>query len=70
MNEQSRLTTRLEAAVASARRLRGHPVHPETFKEWRRMLHEARDELHTSPNEQVGILISTLECEMSGVTVR
>jgi hypothetical protein len=70
MDVHSSLVTRLQAAAGSARRLRGHPVHPETFKEWRRMLHEARNELHASRNEEVGTLISTLECEMSEVIVR
>ena len=32
----------LKAALASARRLRGHPVHLETLTHWNGLLHEAR----------------------------
>ena len=32
----------LIAAVRSARRLRGHPVHPDTLNHWRELLHHAR----------------------------
>jgi hypothetical protein len=55
---------RLEAAIGAARRLRGHPVHPATLRDWRTLLHEARNELHVTSDDHVGALVSTLECEM------
>jgi riboflavin synthase alpha subunit len=44
--------TNLEAAVRSARRLRGHPVHGDTLAYWTDLLHQARRKLiSASPNE-------------------
>jgi hypothetical protein len=58
------VTRRPEAAIGATRRLRGHPVHPATLRDWRTLLHQARNELHVPSNDRVGALVSTLECAM------
>ena len=39
------LENNLFAAIRSAKRIRGHPIHPTTTAHWASLLHEARDEL-------------------------
>ena len=48
----------LAAAINSARRLKGHPVHSDTLKHWTDVLGEARreltlDETNTSLRDQI-----------------
>ena len=58
----------LQAAIASARRLREHPVHADTVQHWRDLLHQARRQLGAEPPEQVAgtaKLIAELEEELA-----
>jgi hypothetical protein len=58
----------LIAAVRSASRLRGHPVHADTIKHWANLLHHARRELSTGAalsSEPLKRLVAELEVEMS-----
>ena len=58
----------LTAAVRSARRLRGHPVHVDTLVYWEALLHHARGERPSGyPQERrvVGRLIIDLETEIA-----
>lgn len=59
------LSLSLQAAIGSARRLRGHPVPALTLEQWRRLLHEARNELHCSKDQSLASLISGLECAIA-----
>jgi hypothetical protein len=60
----------LTAAIRSARRLRGHPVHADTLNHWTDLLHEARRELGTGSESTQGIeqLIADLESELADRT--
>jgi hypothetical protein len=42
MEFEGTLASNLQAAIASAERLRGHPVHKDTLEFWRELLAEAR----------------------------
>lgn len=53
----------LIAAVASARRLRGHPVHRDTINHWRQLLDYAR-KAAAHPGERLGDLMAELETEL------
>ena len=58
----------LIAAVRSASRLRGHPVHADTIKHWADLLHHARRELSSTaalPSEHLQRLVAELEDEMA-----
>lgn len=58
----------LQAAIASARRLREHPVHADTVQHWRDLLHQARRQLAAAPAEQASgtaKLIAELEEELA-----
>lgn len=58
----------LIAAVRSANRLRGQPVHADTIKHWADLLHHARQELATSiglPAEPLMRLVAELEVAMA-----
>ena len=58
----------LESAVASARRLRGHPVYKETLIYWTDLLHEARRLRQDQSLSQAGDLetaIVKLEIELA-----
>jgi hypothetical protein len=58
----------LTAAVRSARRLRGHPVHADTLKYWDELLHHARRERtpgYPQESHVLGRLIIDLETEMA-----
>ncbi|HEY5711718.1 MAG TPA: hypothetical protein VIT38_07470 [Allosphingosinicella sp.] len=59
----------LNAAVRSARRLRGQPIYPDTLCYWGELLdHARRDRPSEYPgeNQLVGRLIIELEAEMAG----
>ena len=58
----------LIAAVRSASRLRGHPVHADTIKHWADLLQHARKEISTSiglPAPALPRLVAELEGEMA-----
>jgi hypothetical protein len=58
----------LIAAVRSASRLRGQPVHADTIEHWTELLQHARRELSTSaalPSEPLKRLVAELEVEMT-----
>ena len=57
----------LIAAIRSARRLRGHPVHPDTLGHWTSLLHQARRQLGADPGSTDAIrqLVADLETELA-----
>ena len=58
----------LIAAVRSASRLRGQPVHADTINHWTQLLDHARRELSTnvvSQSEPLRRLVAELEVEMT-----
>lgn len=57
----------LVAAVRSARRLRGHPIHADTLQHWTDLLHQARREVagHDSEAETLKQLVADLEVELA-----
>jgi HPt (histidine-containing phosphotransfer) domain-containing protein len=58
----------LVSAIASAKRLRGHPVHADTIAHWSDLLHHALRELATdqSPHRQALMqLVAELEAEVA-----
>ena len=58
----------LMAAIRSASRLRGQPVHPDTLKYWAHLIGHARDELSARvglPAESLGRLVADLELEIA-----
>ena len=58
----------LVAAVRSARRLRGTPVHPDTVRHWTDLLDHARRALAETPaseKESLERLIAELETELA-----
>jgi hypothetical protein len=60
------LEANLIAAIRSARRLRGHPVHPDTVTHWNELLHEARRELTSATyKEMITELVVELEIEVA-----
>ncbi len=59
----------LTAALRSARRLHGHPVHTETIGHWTELLHITRRKLSTDPSRRTDAvmkLIADLEAEVAG----
>ena len=58
----------LNNALASARRLRGHPVYQDTLSYWRDLVQEAR-RLRQDPactqSEEIGAAIASLEGELA-----
>jgi hypothetical protein len=64
------LSAGLQTAIGSARRLRGHPVPAFTLEQWRRLLHQARNELHCSKDQSLAGLISGLECAIAELRVQ
>jgi len=62
------LQSNLHDAIASARRLRGHPVYPDTLAYWTNLLHEARRlraGLSKSDSEGTDALLVELENELA-----
>ena len=65
MQIEGSIRANLIAASASAKRLRGHPVHCDTIKYWRQLLDYAR-KVSTQPQAEVfGDLMAELETEVS-----
>ena len=48
--------TNIAAAVRSARRLRGHPIHSDTLRYWTGLLHEARRQMASASARGTGAL--------------
>lgn len=63
------LRANLIAAVASARRWRGRPVHKDTVDHWRRLLDYGRLVDRQPSGETVGDLVAKLETEMVHINV-
>ena len=69
MRIEGSVRSNLLAAVASARRLRGQPVHEDTVDHWRRLVDYGRLIERQPCGEKVGDLVSQLETEVSNVRV-
>ena len=55
----------LTSAIQSARRLRGHAVHSDTFDHWSDLLAHARHALADGSTEPIQALIAELENELA-----
>jgi hypothetical protein len=53
------------AAIASARRWRGRPVHKDTVDHWRRLLDYGRQVSHQPIGEALGDVVAELEQELA-----
>jgi hypothetical protein len=65
MEPHGTILSKFEVAVQSARRLRGHPLHPDTLEYWTKLLHHARRELAGNLTEPILPLVLELEEEMA-----
>lgn len=65
MQIEGSIRANLLAAVASARRLRGKPVHGDTVAYWRRLLDHARRASTQLNGEAYGELMAELETELA-----
>ena len=69
MRIEGSVRSNLMAAVASARRFRGRPVHRDTIDHWRRLLDYGRL-VHRQPcGEAVDDLLAELEAELAKTKV-
>jgi len=67
MRIEGSVRSNLLAAVASARRLRGRAVHPDTVQHWQRLLDYGRL-VHRQPcGESVDDLVAALEVELAQI---
>ena len=64
MQIEGSVRANLIAAVASARRLRGRPIHGDTIKHWQQLLDYARKVSLQPQAEVFGDLIADLETEL------
>lgn len=69
MQIEGSVRSNLIAAVASARRWRGRPVHKDTFDHWRRLLDYGRLVERQPSGEAVGDLVTELETEMAHIKI-
>ena len=69
MRIEGSVRANLIAAVASARRFRGRPVHKDTADHWRRLLDYGRLIDRQASGESVGDVLAQLEAEMTYITV-
>jgi len=68
MKLHGNLESNLSAAVRSARRLRGHPVHLDTLSYWGELIRHARSERppgYPQEGHVLGRLIMDLETEIA-----
>jgi hypothetical protein len=65
MDLHGTVSNNLASALQSARRLRGHPVHPDTLAHWTDLLHHARRELAAGSTEPISPLVLELEKEIA-----
>lgn len=69
MRIEGSVRSNLLAAIANARRWRGHPVHKDTFDHWQRLLDYGRL-IHCHPcGEVVDDLVAELEAELAQTKV-
>ncbi|WP_155265417.1 hypothetical protein [Sphingomonas segetis] len=68
MRIEGSVRSNLLAAIASARRLRGRPVHQDTVEHWRRLADHGRGGNGQPHGEMVGDLVAQLETELRLVT--
>ena len=54
----------LSAAIESVRRLRGHPVYPDTLRFWERLLNHARQS-SAEAQPEIGQLVRKLEMQLA-----
>lgn len=69
MRIEGSVRSNLLAAVASAKRWRGQPVHKDTVDHWKRLLEYGRLVSHQPLGEAVSDVLSELEAEIGQVTV-
>jgi hypothetical protein len=69
MRIEGSVRANLIAAVASARRWRGRPVHKDTADHWRRLLDYGRQIDRQPCGEAVGDLVRDLEIEIEHIKV-
>ena len=69
MRIEGTVRANLAAAVASARRWRGRPVHKDTVEHWGRLLDYGRQVDRQPCGEPLGELVAQLETEMAHVKV-
>lgn len=60
------LSRNVGAAIRSARRLRGRPVHEDTIRYWNALLDHVRWQETVSSSPEVNQLVADLESELSG----
>ncbi len=68
MDLHGSIETNLVAAVRSARRLRGHPIHADTLQHWIDLIHQARRQLAEDAASETGTLkqlVADLEMELA-----
>ena len=69
MRIEGSVRANLIAAVASARRWRGRPVHKDTFDHWRQLAEYGRVVERQPCGEAVSDLVAELESEMAQIKV-
>ena len=69
MQIQGSVRANLLAAIASTRRLKGHPVHADTVAYWHRLLDYGRLINRQPLGEPVSELVAELETEMAHIKV-
>lgn len=69
MRIEGSVRANLIAAIASARRWRGRPVHRDTVEHWHRLLDYGRDVSRRPFGEAVGDLVAELEMELAQTNV-
>ena len=69
MRIEGSVRSNLIAAVASARRWRGRPVHKDTADHWRRLLDYGKLVQRQASGEAVGDLVAELESEIAHIRV-
>lgn len=69
MRIEGSVRSNLLAAVASAKRWRGQPVHKDTLDHWKRLLEYGRLVSRQPLGEAVSDVLSELEAEIGQVTV-
>ena len=67
MKIEGSLRANLLAAIASARRLRGAPVHSDTKDYWVRLAEHGRRTSEQPTGESVGDLVAELESELDRI---
>ena len=64
MRIEGSVRSNLLAAITSARRWRGRPVHKDTVDHWRRLLEYAKHASRHHPGEVLGDVVAELEAEL------